>query len=72
MTEVEILLHAGLYKAVQENCKGLSCEVNTHKYGDCINVHLTLKSGSVISSVGKYRAGMNADDFYKQMIGGLK
>ena len=72
MGEVEILLHAGLYEAVQENYKGWICEISTHKCGDCINVHLTLKYGKVLTSVGRYRAGMKMDDFYKQMIGELK
>ena len=72
MTELEVLLHAGLYEAAQESYKGWNCEISTHKYGDCVNVHLMLKSGSVISSVGKYRVGMNEDDFYKRIIGELK
>jgi len=72
MSDLEILLHAGLYKAVQESYEGWSCEISTHRYGDCVTVHLTLRSGSVLASVGKYRVSMDADDFCKQMIGGLK
>jgi len=72
MTELEILLHSALYEAVQESYEGWSCEITSHRHGDCINVHLMLKSGSVLASVGKYRVGMNMDDFYKLMIGGLK
>lgn len=72
MTELEILLHSGLYEAVQESYKGWGCEINTHSCGDCVNVHLILKSDRVLASVGKYRVGMNVDDFYKLMIGGLK
>ena len=72
MGESENLLHTGLYEAVQESYKGWSCEISTHMYGDCANVHLTLKCGKVLASVGRYRAGMKMDDFYKQMIGELK
>lgn len=72
MTELEILLHHGLYEAVQEGYKDWSCEINTSRYGDCINVHLMLKSDSVLASAGKYQVGMNADDFYKLMIEGLE
>jgi len=72
MTEVEILLHSALYEAVQENYNGWSCEINTHKYEDCVNVHLVVKGDKVLASVGKYRVGVNADDFYKLMIGGLE
>ena len=72
MRELEVLLHSGLYEAVQESYKGWSCEIITHKCGDCVNVHLMLKSDSVLASVGKYRAGMNEENFYKQIIEGLK
>lgn len=72
MTELEILLHSGLYEAVQENYKCWSCEINTHSCGDCVNVHLILKSGKVSASVGKYHVGMNEENFYKQIIEGLK
>lgn len=72
MTELEILLHSGLYESVQENYEDWICEISTHKWGDCINVHLMLKSDSVLESVGKYRVGMNEDDFYKQIIGELR
>ena len=72
MTDLEIMLHAGLYEAVQETYKGWGCEINTHSCGDCVNVYLMLKSDSVLASAGKYQVGMNADDFYKRMIEGLK
>ena len=72
MTELEILLHSGLYEAVQEGYEGWSCEISTHKCGDCVNVHLLLKSGKVLASVGKYRVGMNEENFYKLMIEVLK
>ena len=72
MDEWEILLHSGLYEAVQENYKGYLCEINTNRYGDCINVHLMLKSDRVLASVGKYRVGMHIGDFYKLLIEGLK
>ena len=72
MSELEVLLHKGLYEAVQERYKDWSCEINTHKCGDCVNVHLMLKSDSVLASVGKYRVGMHTGDFYKLLIEGLK
>ena len=72
MSELEVLLHTGLYEAVQESYKDWSCEINTHSCGYCVNVYLMLKSGNVLASVGKYRVGMNEDDFYKQIIGELK
>jgi hypothetical protein len=72
MSDLEILLHAGLYKAVQESYEGWGCEISTHKYGDCVNVHLMLKSDRVLASVGKYRVGMHIGDFYKLLIEGLK
>ena len=72
MTELEILLHSGLYEAVQEGYKGWSCEITSHRHGDCVTVHLMLKSDRVLASVGKYRVGMNEDEFYKLMIEGLK
>lgn len=74
MSELEIVLHSGMYEAVQEGYKDWSCEINTNRWGDCVNVHLMLKSksGSVLASVGKYQVGMNADDFYKKIIGELK
>lgn len=72
MNDLEILLHYGLYEAVQDSYKDCVCEINTSRYGDCINVHLMLKSDKVLASVGKYQVGMNADDFYKLMIGGWK
>lgn len=74
MCELEIVLHHGLYEAVQVDYKDWSCEINTNRWEDCVNVHLMLKSksDSVLASVGKYSVGMNADDFYKQMIGELK
>ena len=31
-----------------------------------------LKSDKLLASVGKYRVGMNIDNFYKLMIGELK
>lgn len=72
MSELEIVLHAGLYEAVQVDYKDWSCEINTHKYEDCVNVHLVVKGDKVLVSVGKYRVGVNADDFYKLMTGELK
>jgi len=74
MSELEILLHSGLYEAVQERHKDWVCEINTSRYKDYVNVHLMLKSksDSVIASVGKYQLGMSADDFYKLMIEGLE
>ena len=72
LADLEILLHSGLYEAVQESYKGWSCEISTHNCGDCVNVHLMLKSGKVIASVGKYRAGMDEENFYKQIIGELR
>lgn len=72
MNDLEILLHYDLCEAVQENYKDYLCEINTHRCGDCVSVHLMLKNGSVLASVGKYRIGVNTDDFYKQMIGELK
>lgn len=72
MSELEILLHTALYEAVQERFKDWSCEINTHKCGDCVNIHLMLKSDKLLASVGKYRVGMNIDNFYKLMIGELK
>lgn len=72
MSELEVLLHTGLYEAVQERFKGWSCEINTHSCGDCVNVHLMLKSDKLLVSVGKYRVGMNEDGFYKLLIEGLK
>ena len=72
MTDLEILLHSGLYESVQESYKGWSCEISSHRCGDCVTVHLMLKSDRVLASVGKYRVGMSVDDFYKQMIGELK
>lgn len=72
MSELEIVLHAGLYEAVQDSYKGWSCEISTHKYEDCVNVHLVVKGDKVLASVGKYRVGVNTDDFYKLMIGELK
>lgn len=74
MTELEILLHYGLYEAVQDSYKDWICEINTHNYEDCVNVLFMLKSksDSVLASVGKYRVGMKMDDFYKQIIEGLK
>lgn len=71
MNELEILLHTGLYEAVQERFKGWSCEINTHSCGDYVNVHLMLRGDSVIASVGKFRVGMSVDDFYRQIIGEL-
>ena len=72
MAELEILLHHGLYEAVQDSYKGYLCEINTHRYKDYVNVHLMLKSDRVLASVGRYRVGMKMDDFYKQIIGELK
>lgn len=72
MTELEILLHSGLYDAVQEKYKGWCCEISTHSCGDYVNVHLMLKSDRVLASVGKYRVGMHTGDFYERMIEGLK
>ncbi len=74
MTELEIVLHSGMYEAVQDGYKGWICEINTLKYEDRVNVHLMLKckSDSVLASVGKYQVDMNADDFYKLMIEGLE
>ena len=72
MNELEMLLHYGLYEAVQEGYKGWNCEINTHKWGDCVNVHLELKGDKELASVGKYRVGMKSDDFYKQLIGELE
>ena len=72
MSELEIVLHRGLYEAVQESYKDWSCEINTNRYKDYVNVHLTLKSDRVLASVGKYRVGVYTDDFYKLMIEGLK
>ena len=72
MSDLEDLLHTGLYEAVQERFKGWSCEINTHSCGDCVNVHLMLKSDKLLVSVGKYRVGMNEDGFYKLLIEGLK
>ena len=72
MGESENLLHTGLYEAVQESYKGYLCEINTNKCGDCVNVYLVVKGDRVLASVGKYRIGVNTDDFYKQMIGELK
>ena len=72
MSELEILLHTALYEAVQERFKDWSCEINTHKCGDCVNVHLMLKSDRVLASVGKYQVGMDEENFYKQIIGELK
>lgn len=72
MDNLEDLLHTGLYEAVQESYKGWSCEINTHSCGDCVNVHLMLKSDKLLVSVGKYRVGMNEDSFYKLLIEGLK
>ena len=72
MGELEVLLHYGLYEAVQESYKDCICEINTHKFGDYVNVHLVLKGDRVLASVGKYRVGMHTGDFYKQMIGELK
>ena len=72
MSDLEALLHTGLYEAVQERFKDWSCEINTHKCGDCVNVHLMLKSDRVLASVGKYQVGMNEENFYKQIIGELK
>ena len=72
MSELEDLLHTGLYEAVQERFKGWSCEINTHSCGDCVNVHLMLKSDKLLVRVGKYRVGMNEDGFYKLLIEGLK
>lgn len=72
MSDLEVLLHTGLYEAVQERFKSWSCEINTHKCGGCVNVHLVLKSDKVLASVGIYRVGMNEDEFYKQMIEGSK
>ena len=72
MSELEIVLHRGLYEAVQESCKRWSCEIATHKCGNCVNVHLMVKSDSVVTSVGKYRAGEDVGGFYKLLIEGLK
>lgn len=72
MSELEIVLHRGLYEAVQDSYRDWICEISTHRCGNCVNVHLMLKSCKVIASVGKYRVGMNVDDFYKQIIGELK
>lgn len=72
MKDLEILLHTGLYEAAQKSYKGYICEINTHKYEVCINVHLMLKNSKVLASVGVYRVGMDVDDFYKQIIGELK
>ena len=72
MSDLEALLHTGLYEAVQESYKGWICEINTNRYGDCINVHLMLKRDRVLASVGKYRVGMNEADFYKRLIGELR
>lgn len=72
MTKLEILLHSGLYEAVQESYKDWICEINTHSCGDCVNVYLMLKGDKVLASVGKYRAGMKRDDFYKQIMGELR
>ena len=72
MNDLEILLHSALYEALQENYNGWSCEITTHRCGDCVSVHLMLKNGSVLASVGKYRVGMKMDEFYKQMIVELK
>ena len=72
MSDLEDLLHKGLYEAVQERFKDWSCEINTHKCGDCVNVHLMLKSDKLLESVGKYRVGMSEVDFYKLLIEGLK
>ena len=72
MSDLEVLLHTGLYEAVQERFKDWSCEINTHKCGDCVNVHLMLKSNKLLASVGKYQVGMNEENFYKQIIGELK
>lgn len=72
MNDLEILLHSGLYEAVQESYKGWCCEINTHSCGDCVNVHLMLKSDRVLASAGKYRVGMHIGDFYKLLIEVLK
>lgn len=56
MNKLEVLLHTGLYEAVQERFKDWSCEINTHKCGDCVNVHLMLKSDKLLVSVGKYQS----------------
>lgn len=74
MCELEILLHSGLYEAVQERFEGWSCEINTHNCGGYVNVHLMLKSksDSVLASVGTYQLGMNEGCFYKLMIEGLE
>lgn len=72
MNDLEILLHSGLYEAVQESYKDWICEISTHRCGNCVTVHLMLKCGKVIASVGKYRVGMDEDDFYKQIMGELK
>ena len=72
MNDLEILLHSGLYEAVQESYKDWICEISTHKCGDYVNVHLMLKSDRVLASVGKYRVGMHIGDFYKLLIEVLK
>lgn len=72
MSDMEDLLHTGLYEAVQESYKGWSCEINTHSCGDFVNVQLILKSDKLLVSVGTYWVGMNEDGFYKLLIEGLK